>query len=247
MSVLLLASSHELALAAALTTFDTKRFGKGDEDREALVAAIELELRLVQEDNLRDSESVCALALNITDARIVEVATMFFPSKRKYAVELEALEKSFNRTCLGPAETSTWIKVTKVLEDEQQLFLRVYDRAVLTTVGLFALMCGLVARFVLFSGTVEVASWLCFVNLELVKRGVGVGEGLWRWLHLTSAYEIIIFNPYLDLNRWLLPVVLLMGACILLCDFMTRPMWKRWCLLLSQPLSRRQKRARDMV
>lgn len=124
-------------------------------------------------------------------------------------------------------------RLQKAYAREHGRFAHDYNERLLNGLVLVSL-CGILCfRFVIRLQLGETLAWVAFVFLQVYPKTY-IGDGSmydagW-WMVLVQCWEVVVYNPVMDLGRWGLPLGIFLLAAVLLRRWWLRPLkgwWRR--------------------
>ncbi|KAM3278878.1 hypothetical protein ACQJBY_046275 [Aegilops geniculata] len=101
----------------------------------------------------------------------------------------------------------------QMLLKSRALFIKEYNNKLFNWLVTFALVMVVLGRFVIKFFLLEIAAWVMFIFLETYTRMFWSAESLYynpAWHIIVSSWETIVYSPLLDLDRWAIPIALLL-------------------------------------
>jgi hypothetical protein len=224
-----LEAAAETARKAAWAKFEKERFGSAvDSLREILEAALKRELSSRQTANTYESSRVCEEAELECETALEREAAQKLPSTGRFEARYQKCKEAFNRQCVGPAKGHNEDRLQKAWERESSRFNRDYNERLYNGLVLMAVAAIVIFRFAVKWSLGESLGWLAFLFLQLYPKSfLGTGSSMYdtaTWQSLVGAWEIVIDNPLIDLERW--GAVSLVGGIVLI---VTRRRWVEKC------------------
>jgi hypothetical protein len=136
------------------------------------------------------------------------------PSMAKFNAGFLRCNQSFEMECVGPAKESYERRMSKMLARSRALFIKEYNNKLFNWLVTFSLVMIVIARFVIKFFLLEVAAWVIFIFLETYTRLFWSSELLYYnpiWHMIVSSWETIVYNPVLDIDRWVIPIVVVLS------------------------------------
>lgn len=231
-----LEAAHEAARATAVDKFERERFGgQLAALREALEAAIEREHSARKTANTVASSSVCEKAEMACEEVLDREARQHLPSSGRFRARYELCSTQFSKACVGPALAHNKDRLAKAWARESARFDRDYNDRLLSGMVMLSLVAILVFRFVVRLQLGETAGWVTFVFLQVYPRtfmgDTSMYDKPW-WQMLVKAWEVLVFNSVMDLERVGVPLLVLTAAAAVT---------RRWWLPRAQAWWRRRK------
>ncbi|KAL4442076.1 hypothetical protein ABPG77_011337 [Micractinium sp. CCAP 211/92] len=227
---------HEAARADALAKFERERFGgQLAALREGLEAAIAREHSARETANTVASSAVCERAEMACEEVLDREARQHLPSSGRFRARYDRCSQAFRRVCVGPALAHSKDRLAKAWMRESARFERDYNDRLLGGMVMLSLVAILIFRFVVRVQLGETAGWVTFVFLQVYPRtflgDTSMYDKGW-WQLLVKAWEVVVFNPVMDLERVGVPLLVLTVVAAVS---------RRWWLLRVQAWWRRRK------
>ncbi|ONM10299.1 Guanylate-binding family protein [Zea mays] len=102
---------------------------------------------------------------------------------------------------------------TQMLAKSRALFIKEYNNKLFNWLVTFSLVMVVIGRFVIKFFLLEIAAWVMFIFLETYTRMFWSAESLYynpAWHIIVSSWETIVYSPILDLDRWAVPIVIML-------------------------------------
>ncbi|VAI23741.1 unnamed protein product [Triticum turgidum subsp. durum] len=102
----------------------------------------------------------------------------------------------------------------QMLARSRALFIREYNNKLFNWLVIFSLTMVVIGRFIVKLLLLEVAAWVMFIFLETYTRLFWSSESLYYnpiWHAIVSSWEAIVYSPVLDLDRWAIPIVVMLS------------------------------------
>lgn len=157
------------------------------------------------EKNAFASGRECESLSSACEDEIVGLQAMRLPSLRKFDDVVAVCNATWSKRCVGPSRATYATRLSRSAARERAAFLSEYNRRLLNGL-LVASVAGIVIfRFLVKAGLLELLSWALFVLLEVSpKLYIGSGDNMFEsayWTAAARAWEVIVYNPFLDLDR----------------------------------------------
>lgn len=113
--------------------------------------------------------------------------------------------------------TPTWYCI-QMLVKARALFIKEYNNKLFNWLVTFSLVMVVIGRFVIKFFLLEIVAWVMFIFLETYTRMFWSAESLYynpAWHIIVSSWETIVYSPILDLDRWGIPIVIMLSFGIL--------------------------------
>lgn len=138
---------------------------------------------------------------------------MRLPSMAKFNAGFLQCNQTFERDCVGPSKETYKQKMMKMLGKSRSLFIKDYNQRLSNWLVTFSLIVAIVGRFIIKFILLEISGWLMFIFLETYTRMFWSSESLYynpAWHIIVSTWETIVYSPILDLDRWAIPIGILL-------------------------------------
>ncbi|KAK3267048.1 hypothetical protein CYMTET_24369, partial [Cymbomonas tetramitiformis] len=196
---------HEDQKSAAQRQYDAERFGMSDTSASELSAAIDKEYQTVVASNALKSAQACEQYHALCEEAVDTLEEMKLPSLRKLERGIERCNASFVHYCVGPSLGTYDQKLSKSLSRGRSHFKQSYNQRLFNGLLAITVLCVVVHRFVIKNSLMELLGWAGFGFLELYpKLYFGSATSFYEsnlWLQLAAVWEVLAFNPVLDLEE----------------------------------------------
>ncbi|KAJ7558218.1 hypothetical protein O6H91_04G029100 [Diphasiastrum complanatum] len=218
---------HEDATKAASAIFDQQRFGRnrGGEAEHTLANKISKTFAALKAANEYKSMKHCERLYSDCEDRMDELQNLRLPSMGKFDAGFSQCNKSYEQQCFGPSKVVYQGRLQKMLMRERSQFIDNYNQRLFNWLIVFSLLMVVVGRFFIKFFLLEVAAWVLFIVLETYTRIFWSAESLYTnpiWQIIISIWEIFIYSPFLDVDRWAVPL-----AWLFLSTFVMFRCWRR--------------------
>ncbi|TKV90831.1 hypothetical protein SEVIR_9G055200v4 [Setaria viridis] len=211
---------HEMANAEAKIIFDKQHFGKHHAAQSVL--KLEDEIKKVYRNfllaNEYQSSKLCEARFSECEDKMDHLQVLKLPSMAKFNAGFTHCNQSFVRECVGPAKESYERRMSKMLVKSRALFIKEYNNKLFNWLVTFSLVMVVIGRFVIKFFLLEIVAWVMFIFLETYTRMFWSAESLYynpAWHIIVSSWETIVYSPILDLDRWAIPIVIMLSFGIL--------------------------------
>ncbi|KAK3149068.1 hypothetical protein QOZ80_3AG0212560 [Eleusine coracana subsp. coracana] len=211
---------HEMANEQARMLFDKQHFGKHHAAQSVL--KLEDEIKKVYRNfllaNEYQSSKLCEARFSECEDKMDHLQVLKLPSMAKFNAGFVHCNRSFVRDCVGPAKESYERRMSKMLAKSRALFIKEYNNKLFNWLVTFSLVMVVVGRFVIKFFLLEIVAWVMFIFLETYTRMFWSAESLYynpAWHIIVSSWETIVYSPILDLDRWAIPIVILLSFAVL--------------------------------
>ncbi|KAM3279160.1 hypothetical protein ACQJBY_046460 [Aegilops geniculata] len=208
--------AHGLAEDEARKLFDKQHFGKHYAAQSFLNLDEEIKkvLRSYGLANEYKSSKLCEAKFSECEEKMDHLQALKLPSMAKFNAGFLRCNQSFEMECVGPAKGSYEHRMSKMLARSRALFIREYNNKLFNWLVIFSLAMVVIGRFVVKLLLLEVAAWVMFIFLETYTRLFWSSESLYYnpvWHAIVSSWEAIVYSPVLDLDRWAIPIVVMLS------------------------------------
>ncbi|RLN15455.1 guanylate-binding protein 4-like isoform X1 [Panicum miliaceum] len=211
---------HEMANEEARIIFDKQHFGKHHAAQSVL--KLEDEIKKVYRNfllaNEYQSSKLCEARFSECEDKMDHLQVLKLPSMAKFNAGFTHCNQSFVRECVGPAKESYERRMSKMLVKARALFIKEYNNKLFNWLVTFSLVMVVIGRFVIKFFLLEIVAWVMFIFLETYTRMFWSAESLYynpAWHIIVSSWETIVYSPILDLDRWAIPIVIMVSFGIL--------------------------------
>ncbi|VAI38058.1 unnamed protein product [Triticum turgidum subsp. durum] len=206
---------HEVANGEAKLLFDKQHFGKHHAVQSIL--KLEDEITKVYKNfllaNEYQSSKLCEARFSECEDQMDHLQVLKLPSMAKFNAGFFYCNRTFVMECVGPAKERYDHRMSKMLLKSRALFIKEYNNKLFNWLVTFALVMVVLGRFVIKFFLLEIAAWVMFIFLETYTRMFWSAESLYynpAWHIIVSSWETIVYSPLLDLDRWAIPIALLL-------------------------------------
>ncbi|XP_006657504.1 guanylate-binding protein 4-like [Oryza brachyantha] len=207
---------HSLAEDEARKLFDKQHFGKHHTAQSIL--KLDEEMKKVFSNfgfaNEYQSSKLCEARFSECEDKMEHLQSLKLPSMAKFNAGVLQCNQSFEIECVGPAKETYERRMSKMLARSRALFIKEYNNKLFNWLVTFSLVMIVIGRFVVKFFLLEVAAWVIFIFLETYTRLFWSSELLYYnpiWHMVVSSWETIVYNPLLDIDRWVIPIVVMLS------------------------------------
>ncbi|AQK62344.1 Guanylate-binding family protein [Zea mays] len=211
---------HEMTNGEARILFDKQHFGKHHAAQSAL--KLEDEIKEVYRNfllaNEYQSSKLCEARFSECEDKMDHLQVLKLPSMAKFNAGFTHCNQSFVKDCVGPAKESYERRMSKMLAKSRALFIKEYNNKLFNWLATFSLVMVVIGRFVIKFFLLEIVAWVMFIFLETYTRMFWSAESLYynpAWHIIVSSWEMIVYSPILDLDRWAIPIVIMLSLGVL--------------------------------
>lgn len=237
-----LQQAHEGAKEAAVVSFDEQHFGRhhAKKSAEMLVEEIEKVYKNFLLANEYQSSKLCEALYTRCEERMDQLQVLRLPSMAKFNAGFLHCNQSFERECVGPSKINYEMRMVKMMGKAKSLFIKEYNHRLFNWLVAFALVMVVVGRFIIKFIMIEIGAWILFIFLETYTRMFWSSESLYYnpvWHAIVGTWEAVVYSPILDLDRWAIPLVVIIGILVIYWRcYGRRKQGSRWTLpLYSSP------------
>ncbi|XP_042430933.1 guanylate-binding protein 5-like isoform X1 [Zingiber officinale] len=211
---------HEKLKVEAKKLFDHQHFGRNHAAQSVLELDYEMQkvFRTFLRINEYQSSKLCEVRYTQCEDKMDHLQVMRLPSMAKFNDGFLHCNQTFERECVGPSKEMYTQKMTKMLSKARSLFIKDYNQRLCNWLVTFSLIVAIVGRFIVKFILFEIAGWVMFIFLETYTRMFWSSESLYynpAWHVIVSTWETIVYSPILDLDRWAIPIGVLLLALVL--------------------------------
>ncbi|OVA05358.1 Guanylate-binding protein [Macleaya cordata] len=211
---------HEESRTEAMKSFDEQHFGHHHAKQS--VEKLDNEILLTYKNfvlaNEYQSSKLCESLYTRCEDKMDQLQVLRLPSMAKFNAGFLHCNQSFEDECIGPSKTNYEQRMAKMLGKSRSLFIKEYNHRLFNWLVAFSLVMVVVGRFVIKFFLLEIAAWVLFIFLETYTRMFWSAESLYynpAWHFIVATWETIVYSPILDLDRWAIPVCVMLAIFIL--------------------------------
>ncbi|GAV81034.1 GBP domain-containing protein/GBP_C domain-containing protein [Cephalotus follicularis] len=236
-SELSLQDAHERSRAEAMKVFDEQHFGRHHAKRSVMQLDEEIEevYKNVIMTNEFQSSKLCEGLYTRCEDKMDQLQVLRLPSMAKFNAGFLQCNQSFVNECVGPSKVNYENRMMKMLGKSRTLFIKEYNHRLFNWLVTFSLVMVVVGRFIIKFFLIEMGAWVLFIFLETYTRMFWSAESLYYnpvWHFIVSTWETIVYSPFLDLDRWAIPVGFIVALLVLYWRYGRRKHGSRWLLPL---------------
>ncbi|KAG0481446.1 hypothetical protein HPP92_012304 [Vanilla planifolia] len=212
--------SHDKSKLEVRKLFDEQHFGRHHAEQSAI--KLEEEVQKVYRNfilaNEYKSSKLCEGSYTKCEEKMDQLQALRLPSMAKFNAGFLHCNKSFEKECVGPSKKRYEQRISKMLDKSRALFIKDYNNRLFNWLVTFSLVMVVVGRFVVKFFLLEICAWVMFIFLETYTRMFWTSESLFynpAWHLIVSIWETIVYSPLLDLDRWAIPIGVLLLIWIL--------------------------------
>ncbi|KAK6937591.1 Guanylate-binding protein/Atlastin, C-terminal [Dillenia turbinata] len=211
-----LQDAHERSKEEAKKAFDEQHFGRHHAKRS--VDKLDEEMEKVYRNfilaNDYKSSKLCEALYSECEDIMDHLQVLKLPSMAKFNAGLLQCNQSFEQECVGPAKSNYERRLMKMMGKSKSLFIKDYNNRLFNWLVGFSLAMVVIGRFIIKFILIEIGAWILFIFLETYTRMFWSAEALYYnpvWHAIVATWETVVYSPILDLDRWAIPI------CIIVC------------------------------
>ncbi|XP_010923494.1 uncharacterized protein [Elaeis guineensis] len=215
-----LQQAHDESEKEARKLFDEQHFGRYHAQQSVLKLKDEIEkvYRNFLLANEYQSSKLCETLYTKCEDLMDELQVLRLPSMAKFNAGFLQCNRSFEKDCVGPSKEAYEKRIVKMLGKSRSLFIKDYNNRLFNWLVAFSLVMVVVGRFVIKFILLEIGAWMMFIFLETYTRMFWSAESLYynpAWHFIVATWETIVYSPLLDLDRWAIPIGILLIILLL--------------------------------
>ncbi|KAJ6821147.1 guanylate-binding protein 4 isoform X2 [Iris pallida] len=215
-----LQEAHDESESEARKVFDEQHFGRHHAGQSILKLDDEIQkvYRNFRMANEYQSSKLCEALYTKCDDKMDQLQVLRLPSMAKFNAGFLQCNQSFAEECVGPSKISYERRMSKMLGKARSLFIKEYNHRLFNWLVAFSLVMVVVGRFIVKFILLEIGAWIMFIFLETYTRLFWSAESLYYnpgWHFIVSSWETIVYSPLLDLDRWAIPIGVLLLVLLL--------------------------------
>ncbi|XP_057517579.1 uncharacterized protein LOC130798560 [Amaranthus tricolor] len=212
--------AHEESRVAAMQTFDEQHFGRQHAKKsvEQLSEEINKVLKNYIMANQYESTKLCEMLFTNCEDKMDQLQVLRLPSMAKFNAGFLTCNETFQQQCVGPSKASYENRMMKMMGKARSLFIKEYNNRLFNWLVAFSLVMVVVGRFIIKFILLEIGAWIMFIFLETYTRMFWSAESLYYnpvWHVIVGTWETVVYSPVIDLDRWAIPLCVIMGLFIL--------------------------------
>ncbi|XP_028788598.1 guanylate-binding protein 4-like [Neltuma alba] len=215
-----LQEAHEKSRGEAMRAFDEQHFGRHHAKKsvEQLDEEIQKVLNNFVMQNEYRSSKLCEALYTRCEDKMDQLQVLRLPTMAKFNAGFLQCNQSFEHECIGPSKTNYEERMMKMLKKSRALFIKEYNHRLFNWLVAFSLVMVVIGRFIIKFILIEIGAWLLFIFLETYTRMFWSAESLYYnpvWHFIVATWETLVYSPILDLDRWAIPVCVMLSLLIL--------------------------------
>ncbi|KAL5792837.1 hypothetical protein ACOSP7_001431 [Xanthoceras sorbifolium] len=215
-----LQDAHERSRKEAMKSFDEQHFGRHHAKKS--VTQLDEDMQEVYKTfimaNEYQSSKLCEALYIRCEDKMDQLQVLRLPSMAKFNAGFLQCNQSFERECVGPSKANYEQRMMKMLGKSRSLFIKEYNHRLFNWLVVFSLVMVVVGRFIIKFILIEMGAWVLFIFLETYTRLFWTAESLYYnpvWHFIVATWETLVYSPILDVDRWAIPIGLIMAIFIL--------------------------------
>ncbi|KAK4273087.1 hypothetical protein QN277_021552 [Acacia crassicarpa] len=215
-----LQEAHEKSRGEAMQSFDEQHFGRHHAKKS--VDQLDEEIRKVFDNVVMQNEyrssKLCEALYTRCEDKMDQLQVLRLPTMAKFNAGFLLCNQSFEHECIGPSKTNYEERMMKMLKKSRALFIKEYNHRLFNWLVAFSLVMVVIGRFIIKFILIEIGAWLLFIFLETYTRMFWSAESLYYnpiWHFIVATWETLVYSPVLDLDRWAIPVCVMLSLLIL--------------------------------
>ncbi|KAK4560244.1 hypothetical protein RGQ29_009141 [Quercus rubra] len=215
-----LEDTHQSSRDRAMKVFDEQHFGRHHAKKS--VEQLDEEIQKVYKNfimgNEYQSSKLCEALYTKCEEKMDQLQVLRLPSMAKFNVGFLQCNQSFEVECVGPSKANYERRMKKMLGKSQSLFIKEYNHRLFNWLVAFSLVMVVVGRFIIKFFLIEIGAWILFIFLETYTRMFWSAESLYYnpvWHFIVATWETLVYSPFLDLDRWAIPMGVILAILIL--------------------------------
>lgn len=215
-----LEDTHQRSRDGAMKVFDEQHFGRHHAKKS--VDQLDEEIQKVYKNfimgNEYQSSKLCEALYTKCEEKMDQLQVLRLPSMAKFNVGFLQCNQSFEVECVGPSKANYERRMKKMLGKSQSLFIKEYNHRLFNWLVAFSLVMVVVGRFIIKFFLIEIGAWILFIFLETYTRMFWSAESLYYnpvWHFIVATWETLVYSPFLDLDRWAIPMGVILAILIL--------------------------------
>ncbi|KAK9982961.1 hypothetical protein SO802_032486 [Lithocarpus litseifolius] len=215
-----LEDTHQRSRDGAMKVFDEQHFGRHHAKKS--VEQLDEEIQKVYKNfimgNEYQSSKLCEALYTKCEEKMDQLQVLRLPSMAKFNVGFLQCNQSFEVECVGPSKANYERRMKKMLGKSQSLFIKEYNHRLFNWLVAFSLVMVVVGRFIIKFFLIEIGAWILFIFLETYTRMFWSAESLYYnpvWHFIVATWETLVYSPFLDLDRWAIPMSVILAILIL--------------------------------
>ncbi|XP_019441903.1 PREDICTED: guanylate-binding protein 4-like [Lupinus angustifolius] len=215
-----LQEAHDKSRDEVMQVFDQQHFGRHHAKKS--IVQLDEEIQKVYKNvilqNEYQSSKLCEGLYTRCEDIMDQLQVLRLPSMAKFNAGFLQCNSSFEQECVGPSKTNYEQRMMKMLGKSRSLFIKEYNHRLFNWLVVFSLVMVVIGRFIIKFILIEVGAWILFIFLETYTRMFWTAESLYYnpvWHFIVATWETLVYSPILDLDRWAIPLGVMVSLFIL--------------------------------
>ncbi|XP_060961848.1 uncharacterized protein LOC133032045 [Cannabis sativa] len=236
-----LQNAHQNSREEAMQLFEQQHFGRHHAKKSVkeLDEEIEKAYKNVILANENKSSKLCEGLYTTCEDEMDHLQVLRLPTMAKFNAGFLKCNQSFEQECVGPSKASYEHRMMKMLGRSRSLFIKEYNNRLFNWLVTFSLVMVVLGRFIIKFILLEIGAWILFIFLETYTRMFWTAESLYYnpvWHVIVATWETLVYSPVLDLDRWAIPLGVVLSLFILYWRcYGIRKHGSRWLLPMYNP------------
>ncbi|CAN0886761.1 Guanylate-binding protein 4 [Linum grandiflorum] len=212
--------AHGRSRETAMKVFDEQHFGRNHAKKSVMQLDEEIDkvYKHIVMANEYQSAKLCEALYSTCEDKMDQLQVLRLPSMAKFNAGFLQCNRSFEHECVGPSKAAYENRMMKMMGKSKSQFIKEYNHRLFNWLVTFSLVMVVVGRFIIKFILVEMGGWILFIFLETYTRMFWSAESLYYnpvWHFIVATWETVVYSPVLDLDRWAIPVVLVVAMLLL--------------------------------
>ncbi|KAH1136497.1 hypothetical protein AAZX31_10G030200 [Glycine max] len=215
-----LQGAHDRSRDEVTKVFDQQHFGRHHAKKSFMQLDEEIQqvYKNVVLQNEYQSSRLCEALYTRCEDKMDQLQVLKLPSLAKFNAGFLQCNRSFEHECVGPSKTNYELRMMKMMGKSRSLFIKEYNHRLFNWLVAFSLVMVVIGRFFIKFILVEIGAWALFIFLETYTRMFWTAESLYYnpvWHFIVATWETVVYSPILDLDRWAIPLGVMVSLFIL--------------------------------
>ncbi|XP_020233815.1 guanylate-binding protein 4 isoform X1 [Cajanus cajan] len=215
-----LQGAHDKSRDEVMQVFDQQHFGRHHAKKSVMQLDEEIQqvYKHVVLKNEYQSSKLCEGLYTRCEDIMDQLQVLKLPSLAKFNAGFLQCNRSFERECVGPSKTNYEQRMMKMLGKSRSLFIKEYNHRLFNWLVAFSLVMVVIGRFFIKFILIEIGAWALFIFLETYTRMFWSAEALYYnpvWHFIVATWETVVYSPVLDLDRWAIPLGVILSLFVL--------------------------------
>ncbi|CAI0434246.1 unnamed protein product [Linum tenue] len=212
--------AHGRSRETAMKVFDEQHFGRHHAKRSVMQLDEEIDkvFKHIIMANEYQSAKLCEALYSSCEDKMDQLQVLRLPSMAKFNAGFLQCNRSFEQECVGPSKAVYENRMMKMMGKSKSQFIKEYNHRLFNWLVTFSLVMVVLGRFIIKFILIEISAWILFIFLETYTRMFWSAESLYYnpvWHFIVATWETVVYSPVLDLDRWAIPVVLIIAILLL--------------------------------